>query len=83
MRPDARLALTEHFENYFNTPVLQLYQPAIIHGDLEAAISWSKTTRSAASLIFSSVCYSDPALDIASLYTYGEPFFSHFVTFTR
>ncbi len=30
---------------------------------------------------FSSVCYSNPALDIAALSTYGEPFFSHFCNF--
>jgi aminoglycoside 2''-phosphotransferase len=81
MRPDACLALTGHFENYLNTPALQLYQPAVIHGDFGGSNILFENNQISGILDFSSVCMSDPALDIASLSTYGEPFFSHFCHF--
>ena len=81
MRLDARLALTGHFENYLNTPALQLYQPAVIHGDFGGSNILFENNQISGILDFSSVCYSDPALDIAALSTYGEPFFSHFCHF--
>ena len=81
MRPDACLALTEHFENYFNSPALQQYQPTIIHGDFGGSNILLENDQIGGILDFSSVCYSDPALDIASVLTYGEPFFSHFCHF--
>lgn len=81
MRPDARQVLTEHFDDYFNTPALQLYQPTIIHGDFGGSNILFENNQISGILDFSSVCFSDPALDIASLSTYGEAFFSHFCHF--
>jgi aminoglycoside 2''-phosphotransferase len=81
MRPDASLALTEYFEVYFNTPDLQRYQPAIIHGDFGGSNILIDGNQISGILDFSAVCYSDPALDIAAISTYTEPFFSHFCQF--
>jgi aminoglycoside 2''-phosphotransferase len=81
MRPDARLSLTAHFEDYFNTPALQRYQPALTHGDFGGSNILLENGHISGVLDFSSAAYSDPALDIASVSTYGEPFFSHFCQF--
>jgi aminoglycoside 2''-phosphotransferase len=81
MRPDACLTLSQHFDAYFNTPLLQGYQAAIIHGDFGGSNLLFDDNRISGILDFSSVVYSDPALDIASVSTYGELFFSHFCQF--
>jgi aminoglycoside 2''-phosphotransferase len=81
MRPDACLALTEQFEHYFNTIDLQLYQPTIIHGDFGGSNILIDNNQISGILDFSSASYSDPALDIASVSTYGEPFFTHICQF--
>ena len=75
MRTDASLGLAGYFDNYFNSPDLQLYQPAIIHGDFGGSNVLFHNNRISGILDFSSVCYSDSALDIASVSTYGEQFF--------
>jgi len=83
MRLDACQALTEHFDNYFNTPDLQSYQPAIIHGDFGGSNILIDENQVSGILDFSSVTYSDPALDIASVSTYDEPFFGQFCQFYK
>jgi len=77
----ACVALTRHFDDYFNTPDLQRYQPCIIHGDFGGSNILMDNDQISGILDFSSACYSDPALDLAAVSTYGEPFFSHFCQF--
>ncbi|HVM71279.1 MAG TPA: phosphotransferase [Anaerolineales bacterium] len=81
MRSEACHALSEHFKNYFNHPVLQTYHPALIHGDFGGSNILIDGNRISGILDFSSMEYNDPALDIASVSTYGEPFFSYFCQF--
>jgi aminoglycoside 2''-phosphotransferase len=75
IRTDACLALTEHFENYFNAPDLQLYQPNIIHGDFGGSNILFDHNKISGILDFSGTSYGDPALDIAAVSTYGESCF--------
>jgi aminoglycoside 2''-phosphotransferase len=81
MRSDACLALTEHFEHYFNTPDLQLYQPTIIHGDFGGSNILFDNNKISGILDFSGTSYSDPALDIAAVSTYGKSFFTRICQF--
>ena len=81
MRHEACLALTGHFDDYFNTPDLQRYTPTIIHGDFGGSNILIDNHQISGILDFSSAGYGDPALDIAAVSTYGEPFFSHFSRF--
>ena len=81
IRHAACQALSEHFEDYFHTPALQHYQPAILHGDFGGSNILIDNNRISAILDFSSAGYGDPALDIASVSTYGEHFFSQFCRF--
>ncbi len=81
MRREACLALTGHFDHYFKTRDLQNYTPVIIHGDFGGSNILFEDDRISGILDFSSAGYSDPALDIAAISTYGEPFFRHFSQF--
>jgi len=83
MRSDSCLSLTRHFENYFNTPALQRYLPVIIHGDFGGSNILFQQNHISGILDFSSAGYGDPALDIASVSTYGESFFSYFCQFYK
>lgn len=78
MRGEACLALTGHLDGYFKTPDLQRYPPAIIHGDFGGSNILFDNDQISGILDFSSAGYGDPALDIAAVSTYGEPFFGTF-----
>jgi aminoglycoside 2''-phosphotransferase len=78
MRREVRQSMTEHFGNYFNTPALQRYLPVIIHGDFGGSNILINDNQISGILDFSAAGYGDPALDIAAVSTYGEPFFSCF-----
>ena len=60
---------------------MQRYQPVFIHGDFGGSNILFEGGHISGILDFSSAGYGDPALDIASVSTYGEPFFSHFCHF--
>jgi len=81
MRDEACLALTGHLDNYFNTPDLQRYMPTIIHGDFGGSNILIDNNQISGIVDFSSGGYGDPALDIAAVSSFGEPFFSPFCQF--
>jgi aminoglycoside 2''-phosphotransferase len=75
MRLDARRSLTAHFEQYFNAPDLQSYQPAIIHGDFGGSNILFEADGISGIIDFGFAAFSDPAVDLAALSTFGERFF--------
>ena len=81
MRPDACQTLSGNFDHYFNAPELHDYQPTIIHGDFGGSNILLDKNKISGILDFSSTCYSDAALDIAAVSTYGEPFFTRICQF--
>ncbi len=75
MRPEARTAVTRHFEEYFNNPSLQEYEPVMIHGDFGGSNILFDRDRISGIIDFSFAGLDDPAKDIAAVSTYGEAFF--------
>jgi aminoglycoside 2''-phosphotransferase len=74
MRPDARNSVTSHFEEYFSTPRLHEYEPAIIHGDFGGSNILFEGKKITGIIDFSFAGRDDPARDIAAVSTYGESF---------
>ncbi len=77
MRPDARTAVTNHFENYFSDPILHEYAVTLRHGDFGTGnILYDPETASITGIIdFSYAGLGDPAVDIASITCFGPQFF--------
>lgn len=83
MRPDARLWVTKHFEDFLSDEANSAYTPALIHGDFGPGnILYDPHTNSISGIIdFSSAGWGDPAVDFAALLcsvSYGEPFLERF-----
>lgn len=80
MRPDARVTVTQHFEDYLNAPDLQQFRPVIRHGDFGTGnILYDPHTMAISGIIdFGFAGLGDPAIDVAAASTLGQPFFSHF-----
>ena len=76
MRREARIAVTRHFEDYFNNPSLQEYEPVMIHGDFGGSNILFDRDRISGIIDFSFAGLDDPARDIAAVSTYGETFFA-------
>ena len=76
MRPEARIAVTKHFEDYFNESSLHEYEPALIHGDFGGSNILFENSKIAGIIDFSFASLDDPARDIAAVSTYGEEFFA-------
>ena len=76
MRPDARISVTRHFEDYFNTPHLHEYRPSLIHGDFGGSNILFDQGKITGIIDFSFAGLGDPARDLAAVSTYGETFFS-------
>jgi aminoglycoside 2''-phosphotransferase len=76
MRPEARVAVTKHFEDYFNESGLQEYKPVMIHGDFGGSNILFDGDRISGIIDFSFAGLDDPARDIAAVSTYGEAFFA-------
>jgi aminoglycoside 2''-phosphotransferase len=76
MRPDAREAITDHFEEYFHHPDLHEYQPAIIHGDFGGSNILFDRDKITGIIDFGFAGLDDPARDIAAVSTYGDAFFA-------
>jgi aminoglycoside 2''-phosphotransferase len=76
MRPDARDSINEHFENYFDNPSLHEYTPSIIHGDFGGSNILFEENKITGIIDFGFAGLSDPARDIASVSTFGDPFFA-------
>ena len=76
MRDDACKAVSENIEGYFAQVDLQQYQCSLVHGDFGGSNILIDGDRISGVLDFTGMCISDPALDIASVSTYGEAFFN-------
>jgi aminoglycoside 2''-phosphotransferase len=74
MRPDARVAVREHFEAYLDDPALQRFDPCLRHGDFGGSnILWDATHTALTGVIdFSACAPGDPAFDLASVATLGQ-----------
>ncbi len=80
MRPDACDWVVNHFEKYLNTPHLHTYPLSVQHGDFGGSnILYSRESQVITGIIdFGFAGLGDPALDIAAVSTYGEPFLARF-----
>jgi aminoglycoside 2''-phosphotransferase len=80
MRPDARQAISGHFETYLNHPELHTFEPALRHGDFGSGnILYHQESLSISGIIdFSSAGIGDPAVDIAAAMIFGESFFNYY-----
>lgn len=78
MREDAALWVRRIFDNFLADPKNFDYSPVIRHGDLgRSNILYDKRTNSVSGILdWSSVAAGDPAVDVASLATISEAFFS-------
>jgi len=76
MRPEARSAVTKHFEDYFNESSLHEYEPVMIHGDFGGSNILFDGDRISGIIDFSFAGLDDTARDIAAVSTYGEAFFA-------
>jgi aminoglycoside 2''-phosphotransferase len=80
MRPDARRGVTRHFESFLEEPRHFAYQPVLRHGDFgEGNVLFDPAIRTISGVIdFSSAGPGDPAVDVAALLCYAEPFRQQF-----
>ena len=78
MRPDARKAVSQHFEAYLDEKALHRFDPVLRHGDFGGSnILWDPAQRGVTGVIdFSSCAPGDPAYDLASISTTGEDLFA-------
>jgi aminoglycoside 2''-phosphotransferase len=76
MQPEARRSMRKHFEDYFNTPGLHVYEPAIVHGDFGGSNILFDSDKITGIIDFSFAGLGDPAQDVAAVSTYGEAFFA-------
>ena len=81
MRPDARDAVRRHFEDYFENANLHRYEPSMIHGDFGGSNILFRDDKITGIIDFSSAEAGDPAIDIASVSTYGDSFFARFCSY--
>ena len=80
MRPDARKAVTIHFEDFFANKELSNFVPRLCHGDFGTGnLLFDFETQSIAGVIdFGGAGVGDPAGDFAGLYiSFGEEFYRH------
>lgn len=76
MRPDARSAVTRHFEDYLKDAYSHEYQASMIHGDFGGSNILFDHDKITGVIDFSFAGLGDPARDIAAVSTYGEAFFA-------
>jgi aminoglycoside 2''-phosphotransferase len=76
MRPDARQAVSAHFETYLEAAETQPFTPCLRHGDFGPSnmLYDPKTNTMQGVLDFSSAALGDPAVDLSSLSCYGDDF---------
>jgi aminoglycoside 2''-phosphotransferase len=76
MRPDARQAISRHFEIYLDTAQSQPFVPCLRHGDFGPSNILYDVDQMAVQgiLDFSSMAMGDPAVDLSSLSCYGDEF---------
>ncbi len=78
MRSDARTQVSQHFEAFINEPRLHQHKPCIHHGDFGSSniLFDSQTGRISGIIDFGFAGLGDPALDLAAISTFGDPFFA-------
>jgi aminoglycoside 2''-phosphotransferase len=81
MRRNARDSVIRHFDEYFNDPDLQEFQPSMIHGDFGGSNILFDSDTITGIIDFSFAGLNDPARDIAAVSTYGDEFFSRICTY--
>jgi aminoglycoside 2''-phosphotransferase len=76
MRPSARVETEAYFEQLLGYLRQHSYRPCLIHNDYGGSnILFDDTRQELSGVIdFNSLCVGDPAVDVASLSTYGEDF---------
>lgn len=76
MRPDARRAVSQHFEAYLDAAQSQSFTPSLRHGDFGPGnILYSPGEVAVKGVLdFSFATMGDPAVDLASLSCYGDEF---------
>jgi aminoglycoside 2''-phosphotransferase len=77
MHSDACEEVTSHFENFIANPALHEFTPALRHGDFGSCnILYDPISLQISGIIdFGFAGLGDPAIDLASVSTYGEAFF--------
>ncbi len=75
MRAEACKSVTESFEAYFQQKDLHVHPSCLIHGDFGGANILFDGHAISGVLDFAGAYFSDPALDMASVSTYGDSFF--------
>ncbi len=78
MRPQAREQISRHFEDYLGDRTRQTFGPALRHGDFGGSnILYDPNLYTITGVLdFSSCALGDPAYDLASVSTLGEPLFT-------
>jgi aminoglycoside 2''-phosphotransferase len=81
MRPDARGNVSGHFDKFINNPDLHRFEPALRHGDFGSSnILYDPQSLQISGIIdFGSAGLGDPAVDLAAVSTYGDPFFQKII----
>lgn len=81
MRPDAQEWIRHHFESYLDTPALHVYTPTLRHGDCGSSNILHDPEQGIVTgiLDFGFAGLGDPAIDVAAVSTYGQPFLTHFI----
>ena len=74
MRPEARKLVSEQFENYFSNPAWHHFAPTLIHGDFGGSNILFVENRITGIIDFSFAALGDPAVDLAAISTFGDPF---------
>ena len=83
MRPDARAAVTVHFEDFFTQSPNHEFQPRLRHGDFGTGnLLFDPDSQCITGVIdFGGVGLGDPATDFAGMYiSFGEAFYRHAYT---
>ena len=78
MRQDARLQVSEHFENFLDQPDRYVFEPKLRHGDFGPGnLIYIPESLSIVGIIdFGAIALGDPARDFAGLFiSYGEEFY--------
>jgi aminoglycoside 2''-phosphotransferase len=80
MRPEARTEVRNHFEAYLHQSQYQKYEICLRHGDFGPSnILYDPQISQVTGVIdFDSTGLGDPAVDLAAVSCYGEPFFERF-----
>jgi aminoglycoside 2''-phosphotransferase len=85
MRSNARNEVSAHFEAFIANPKLHAFAPALRHGDFGSCniLHDPRNEQITGIIDFGFAGLGDPAVDLASVSTYGERFFQRFLQYYR